>query len=69
MRIEPERAVFTVIRHNGLWAVEHQGDFFGHSSDKEIARAEAAKRIRQVQDSGKACQIRVHGESGFYGAP
>jgi hypothetical protein len=65
--MESERAVFTVTRHNGLWAVEHGGDYFGHSADKEIARAEAAKRMRAVHDSGRACQIRVSGEHGFYG--
>jgi hypothetical protein len=68
MRTESDRAVFTVTRHNGLWAVEHSGDYFGHSPDKEVARAEATKRIRQVQDTGRACQIRVSGEKGFYGA-
>jgi len=68
MRTDADRAVFTVTRHNGLWAVEHDGDFFGHSSDKEIARAEAAKRMRELHDSGRACQIRVRGELGFYGA-
>ena len=66
MRMIQERAVFTVMRHNGQWAVEHEGQHFGHSSDKEVARAEAAKRMRQVQDGGRACQIRVTGEYGFY---
>ena len=67
MRTTTERAVFTIMRHNGLWAVEHDGDHFGHSPDKEIARAEAAKRMREMQDSGQPCQIRVTGEHGFYG--
>jgi hypothetical protein len=66
MRTASERAVFTVMKDNGLWAVEHGGDYFGHSSDKEIAKAEAAKRMREVHDSGRACQIRVVGEHGFY---
>jgi hypothetical protein len=68
MRIEPERAVFTVTRHNGSWAVEFGGQYFGHSADKEIAKAEASKRMRQIHDTGQACQIRVVGEQGFYGA-
>ena len=68
MRIQMDRAVFTVTRHNGLWAVEHGGDFFGHSPDKEIARAEAMKRMRETHDSGRACQIRVRGEHGFFTA-
>ena len=66
MRIPQDRAIFTVTRHNGLWAVEHEGDHFGHSPDKEVARAEAAKRIRTMQDGGRPCQIRVTGEHGFY---
>jgi hypothetical protein len=67
VRAESDRAVFTVTKHNGLWAVEHCGDYFGHSPDKEIAKAEAAKRMRQVHDGGRPCQIRVSGETGFFG--
>ena len=68
MRIERDRAVFTVTRHNGGWAVEYGGQFFGQSPDKEIARAEAVKRMRALHDGGRACQIRVVGEHGFFGA-
>ena len=46
--------------------MEYEGEHFGHSPDKEVARAEAAKRIRLVQDGGRACQIRVTGETGFW---
>jgi hypothetical protein len=66
MRIEADRAVFTVTRHNRLRAVD--ADFFGHSPDKEIAGAEAAKKMRELHDTGHGCQIRVRGELGFYGA-
>ena len=66
MRMIPDRAVFTVARHNGLWAVEHDGEFFGHSSDKEVAKAEACKRARAAQDKGRPCQLRVSGENGFF---
>ncbi|MGH6992087.1 MAG: hypothetical protein ACRED8_08720 [Caulobacteraceae bacterium] len=68
MRMVTDRAVFTVEWREGLWMVEHGGDYFGHSPDKEVAKAAAAKRMRQVYDSGRACQIRVTGEHGFYGA-
>lgn len=67
MRMIPDRAVFTVARHNGVWAVEHDGEFFGHSADKEIAKAEACKRARASQDKGRPCQLRVSGEHGFAG--
>ena len=66
MRVANDRAVFTVTRHDGQWAVEHEGEYFGHSRDKEVARAAANKRMRQLQDSGRACQVRVTGEQGFY---
>lgn len=69
MRDIPDRAVFTVIRHDGQWAVEHQGEYFGHSADKEVAKACANKRARAAQDSGRPCQVRVQGEQGFFGFP
>jgi hypothetical protein len=62
-----DRAVLTVVRRDGWWAVELEGQEFGRSLDKEIAKASANKRARQLQDSGKACQVRVSGELGFYG--
>ena len=68
MRDVIERAVFTVIRHDGQWAVEHEGEYFGHSTDKDVAKAFAHKRARVAQDSGRPCQVRVHGELGFYAA-
>ena len=67
MREIPDRAVFTVVRHDGRWAVEHSGEYFGHSIDKEVAKAAANKRARQCQDGGRPCQVRVYGEQGYYG--
>jgi hypothetical protein len=67
MRVNLDRAVFTVLRHAGAWAVEHDGEYFGHSPDKEVAKAYAHKRARQVLDGGRACQVQVYGE-GFFGA-
>ena len=69
MRDVAIRAVFTVTRHDGRWAVEHDGEYFGHSADKDVAKAYATKRARQVQDGGQPCQVRVHGEQGYYDAP
>jgi hypothetical protein len=63
----PERAVLTVIRHQGQWAVEENGGYFGHTSDKEVAKASANKRARQVQDEGRTCRVVVSGEHGFLG--
>jgi hypothetical protein len=69
MRMVPDRAVLTVVRHDGLWAVELDGHFFGHSIDKEIAKAAASKKARQMQDGGRPCQVRISGEHGFFVAP
>jgi hypothetical protein len=68
MRGDLDRAVLTVVRHGDAWAVEHEGEHFGHSSDKEVAKASAMKRARQMLDGGRACQVRVSGEHGFYAA-
>lgn len=66
MKIELERLVLTVCRHDGAWAVEEEGRYFGHTADKDIARASANKRARQMQDDGRPCLVRVSGEHGFY---
>lgn len=68
MRMTPDRAVLTVTPHDGGWAVELEGDVFGHAREKEIARAAANRRARQIQDGGRACQVRVYGEHGFWAA-
>jgi len=67
MRMIPDRAVLTVGRHDGRWAVELDGEYFGHSIDKEESKASATKRARQLMDSGRPCQVLVSGEN-FFGA-
>jgi hypothetical protein len=62
MRDILERTVFTVRRLGDAWAVEHEGEVFGHASDKEVAKAWAHKRAREVVDRGGAAQVCVHGE-------
>ena len=66
MRMTIDRAVLTVSLHDGLWAVELDGEIFGQSFDREVSKAAANKRARQVQDSGRPCQVRVFGELGFF---
>ena len=61
-----DRLILTVCRHGDSWAVEEGGQYFGHSADKDIAKASAHKRARQMQDEGRPCQVRVSGEHGFY---
>lgn len=65
MRMVPERAVLTVKRNDGLWCVEHEGEAFGHSREKEVAKAAANRHARAMQDLGKPCQVQVQGEHGF----
>ncbi len=62
MRQVLERTVFTVLRLEGVWAVELQGKMFGHASEKEVAQAWAHKRAREVVDGGGAAQVLVRGE-------
>ena len=68
MRMVPDRAVLTVTRREGVWRVEYDGEAFGHSSDKEIAKAAAHRQARQMLDGGRACEVRVSGEHGFWAA-
>ncbi len=65
MRMVPDRMVLTVARRDGGWCVELDGLHFGHSPDKEIARAAALRRARELQDGGKPCQVQVMGERGY----
>lgn len=66
MRMISERAVLSVVRHEGLWVVEFEGEYFDHAADKEIAKAAANKRARAMQDAGRQCQVRISGEFGFF---
>jgi hypothetical protein len=68
MRMISDRAILTVLRHAGTWVVQHDGEHFGHSPDKEVAKASANKRARLMQDSGRACQVQVRGDLGFWAA-
>ena len=61
-----DRETLTVVRHEGGWAVEHMGVFSDHTIDREEAKAAANKRARALQDSGRACQVRVTGEHGYF---
>jgi hypothetical protein len=51
--------VLTVLRHEGGWAVEHDGSHFGHSPDKEEAKASAHKRAREMLSLGRGAQVPV----------
>lgn len=57
----------TITRRDGAWLVVEPGQPEVRTFDKEAAKALANKRAREMQDSGRACQIRVLGE-GWYAA-
>jgi hypothetical protein len=65
MRTIMNRAVLSVTRSDGVWSVEHEGKSFGHSNDKEVAKAAANRRAREMQDGGTPCQVKIWGEIGF----
>jgi hypothetical protein len=65
MRTVLDRTVLAVSRNDGIWRVEHEGREFGHSRDKEIAKAAAHRYARELQDAGRACEVRVSGEHGL----
>ena len=69
MREITDRTVLTVLRHDGGWSVEESGEHFGQSADKEVAKAAANRRARTLLDAGRACQVRVTGEHGFWARP
>ena len=58
--------MLTVLRHAGGWAVECDGERFGQSEDKEITKACAHKRAREIVDGGRGCQVRINDERGFF---
>jgi len=66
MRTMTDRIILTVAHREGSWSVEQDGDYFGQSADKEVAKAAATRRARDLQDGGRPCQIRVSGEHGFW---
>lgn len=65
MRTSPERATLTIMKHQNGWAVELAGEVFGASPEKEVAKANAHKRARELAQSGQPVQIRVQGELGL----
>lgn len=50
------------MRVEGVWLVEHNGERFGRSPEKAVAQAYAHKHAREMQDAGRACQLRIQGE-------
>ena len=67
-RTGPDRTTFTVAPVEGGWAVEQDGVYSDRCVTKDEAMAAANKRARAAHDDGRACQVRVTGEMGYFSA-
>lgn len=67
MRETLTREIISVGRQGGIWSATDGGESFGHSTDKEVARAAALRRARDLFDKGRACEVRVFGETSRWG--
>jgi len=63
----PSRLVFTVARHAGGWAVEHDGDYSDASPSREEVMASASRRARAASAEGRLTQVVIEGEPGYFG--
>jgi hypothetical protein len=59
------RTVFTIVRHQAGWAVEHDGEIFDASRLREEALAAASRRARDSTEQGRPARICMQGESRF----
>ncbi len=60
------RLIFQVIRHDGAWAVEHEGSYSNRSVEKAVVVASANRLARNALNGGAAVQVRIEGESGYF---
>jgi hypothetical protein len=68
MRKTSDRAVLKVLRRDGQWLVELEGEVMAQSTEKEVSQATANRLARRLLDEGRPCEVRVWGEFGYYGA-
>jgi hypothetical protein len=55
-----------VSRNARGWAARYDGEHFGRSPDKEIAKTSAHKRTREIATGSRGAQVLVCGEQGFF---
>jgi hypothetical protein len=58
--------IFRIVKHEGAWAVEHEGRLSNRARDKAEVVASATKLARAAVGQGRIVQIRVEGESGYF---
>jgi hypothetical protein len=59
------RAVFTIMRFEGGWAVEHDGEYLDRCRTREEATASATRRANLSQNAGRPSKIVVADEPTF----
>lgn len=62
------RAVFTVMRLDQGWAVEHEGEYFDRCKTREEASASATRRANRSQNAGRPAKIVFGDEPAFFRA-
>ncbi len=58
--------IFSVVQHDGAWTVEHEGARSNRSPEKAVAIASAHKLARAAITVGRAVQVRIEGETGYF---
>ncbi len=58
--------IFRIVRHDGAWAVEHEGRYSNRARDKAEVVASATKLARAAVGQGRVVQVRVEGETGYF---
>jgi hypothetical protein len=58
--------IFRIVRHDGAWAVEHEGRYSNRARDKAEVVASATKLARAAVGQGRIVQVRVEGETGYF---
>jgi hypothetical protein len=58
--------IFKIVRHDGAWAVEHEGRLSNRARDKDEVIASATKLARAAVGQGRIVQVRVEGETGYF---
>jgi hypothetical protein len=58
--------IFKIVKHDGAWAVEHEGRLSNRARDKAEVIASATKLARAAVGQGRVVQVRVEGETGYF---
>jgi hypothetical protein len=58
--------IFRIVKHDGAWAVEHEGRLSNRARDKDEVIASATKLARAAVGQGRVVQVRVEGETGYF---